>query len=119
MPNLGVQSYNAHNTTMTMHKDMVLFYKEIDKDEFVLEQFTGLLDKNGKEIYEGDILFAKEYWGDSGIVLWKEFCWYIDRFNSTSGEYLRSPFADKSFPWEVIGNIHENPELLDSEFKEK
>lgn len=73
------------------------------------EQFTGLRDKNGKEIYEGDGL--KDSTGIS-IVVWNQlfssFClrrkdWLFDHF---FGE------AVDSFDTEVIGNIHENPELL-------
>ena len=77
-------------------------------------QYTGLKDRNGKEIYEGDIL---EYnWGDkeSGavrslreIVEWKENMWTEEGFMTGFGEFWATPDQ-----YEVIGNIYENPELL-------
>lgn len=76
----------------------------------VLLQFTGLKDKNGKEIYEGDIIDyfpGKKY----GIIVWDNelagFCLNVDNLRFSWHE--NNPFiAD----YKIIGNIYENPELL-------
>ena len=70
-----------------------------------LMQYTGLKDKNGVEIYEGDICRYKNdgsYW--VGMVRYNH-CSYM--FSSDRGQNLIY-----TLDREVIGNIHENPELL-------
>ena len=74
-----------------------------------LMQYTGLLDKNGKEIYEGDIVKAGEnivliIWnkGFASFALAKTGWMYDHFFGEIDNERC-----------EVIGNIHENPELLE------
>ncbi len=62
-------------------------------------QFTGLLDKHGKEIYEGDIL-KNSYRAELTIVKWRDL----------EAQYSIGGYQKETV--EIIGNIYENPELL-------
>ena len=80
---------------------------ELNKE--TIGQYTGLKDKNGKEIYEGDIVYIIPE-DEKGIVKWDketvgyivEYCDIITNFDNWYGKDL-----------EVIGNIYDNPELLE------
>jgi hypothetical protein len=75
-----------------------------------LMQYTGLKDKNGKEIYEGDIVIH-HYFHETGTVIWQQ------SQSRYALEYLSDKKTQELFPidtamFEIIGNIYENPELL-------
>ena len=118
-----------------------------DFDSFEVMQYTGLKDKNGKEIYEGDIITyldnSHDYGGDGcgnrkGVCKFSEITGSFffkgddgdtrdymnlvrmqEQWSKESGQTASSPFRDgklvkSMLEIEVIGNIYENPELIDN-----
>lgn len=84
-------------------------------DEIELMQSTGLVDKNNKEIFDGDVLLtyddelAKVYWDD---VL---AGWFVDFIYETAELSEVADIQSSRSICKIIGNIYENPELLEEE----
>jgi uncharacterized phage protein (TIGR01671 family) len=77
----------------------------------VLMQFTGLKDKNWKEIYEGDVIRYHDYAGDDEEILVEDLASLFEKKGLREGEYAEDWSSENL---EVIGNIYENPELLET-----
>ena len=128
---LALNEVNGHNkgekvkiiNNIFDKKNGVAFWN-IDQNFDVLytRQFTGLKDKNGKEIYDGDILFGREEgngettaWTDVNlIVFFKDGSFKVREKNiddnSVWCDYLADGFTNE---YEIIGNIYENPEMIE------
>lgn len=93
------EASNKRGTCLITHKPNV-----------ILEQYTGLKDKNGKEIYEGDIV-VNTYYDDGEMykVLWVDDSVAFGMESLDDMELYKLPLESL----EVIGNIHDNPELLE------
>ena len=112
---LKFRAWDKKHKRMSLPADAEQIFGKIwvpfDVTEFDLMQYTGLKDKNGKEVYEGDILslpFRFEgdysYKPSIAVVEWDVYGWYVN--NRGECGYNET---------EVIGNIYENPELLAKE----
>jgi uncharacterized phage protein (TIGR01671 family) len=86
-----------------------------DNERFEFMQYTGLKDKNGKKIYEGDIIRVEEltYKGcEETLPENLEVQYYMDSFQFFRGdECLMGLYISYMKTGEIIGNIYENPEL--------
>lgn len=106
------------------YKEIVVMIDENDYEfgcgEYELMQYTGLKDKNGKEIYEGDIVRfeAIEWTGNDGDRV--EYQGVVEYSEKHIAFNFKIPIGLEAIPYEatnieIVGNIHENPELSEVE----
>jgi uncharacterized phage protein (TIGR01671 family) len=107
MSKVGAIDWNlACSEIITCNTQYEKLYNGYHEDfDFILMQYTGLKDKNGKEIYEGDVVKA-DYAGSHpfGEIVYDSGAFKVKIFDS--------PFFFYDCKVEVIGNIYENSELI-------
>ncbi|GAX04099.1 hypothetical protein IWT140_01736 [Secundilactobacillus pentosiphilus] len=117
------------------HDPFDCFGDALDNDDYVVEQYTEMKDLYGTEIYEGDIIQVQETMDNGRLVCLSAVAkvyydedygqWRCDggftgplseHANTASGSFINS-VSDDYMPnrCEVIGNIHENPELMEAD----
>lgn len=104
MRELKFRAWNGKGEEMHPTMDKETFWRDgnlLLADSRILMQYTGLKDKNGKGIYEGDIVETKDKFRAA----------YIFKEGSFGIEHL-DVFHVHSEDFEIIGNIYENPELV-------
>lgn len=88
----------------------------VSAEDLVLMQSTGLVDKNGKEIFEGDILCDEGIEQESEFVYvtvsYREGMWVCDQITDELCGY-GGALNEFNNDYSIIGNIYENPELLE------
>ena len=106
---VGLSSYD-HTSG---HTEYLGFDDILNSKRYEVEQCTGLKDENGKLIYEGDIL--KSAYTEKTYIVGREkhyACWSY-RYKNVGTTLSEGDIVN--YGLEVIGNIHENPELLEEE----
>lgn len=109
---------DAHDTVWGLvkyHDGKIAEYDEpcfgdfLNNERYVVEQFTGLKDMNGKDIYEGDLVRLADDLDNPYKVIFDKAKFEF------SGSRFCYDFGEAFMDYEVIGNVHTNPELLEED----
>ncbi len=110
---LGVRYLYFHNkeidelpTALSSEKMDILDVQDV----VIIMQYTGLKDKNGKEIYEGDIVRYNDKL--TGAIVWKYTGFVLELFNGEKSTIILWHDIDNRDNIEILGNIYDNPELI-------
>lgn len=103
----------------------IMEYNIVEVTPSTVGQYTGLTDRNGVKIFEGDIVHyqyepGEGYWNSNqnSVIKWESTGFYMEGIMGTNKKYTLSCGWLNSIPhnngglFEVIGNIHDNPELI-------
>ncbi|NSL95834.1 hypothetical protein HRJ40_10055 [Lactobacillus plantarum] len=115
--------YGAMQEMVYSRASHILALAETEPEKYIPEQFTGLTDVNGKEIYIGDIV---KVWSDVSEltmeptvneIVSEDLFGKPGVFLKPAGPHLFEPclYDSRSNQFEVIGNVHENAELLEED----
>lgn len=113
----------AHGNERKSLRDSIFVYdsetqsfNDYEINPSTLGQYTGLTDKNGKRIFDGDIVKAQDEIlgspfcdGMIGKVVYDEAAYFVEPKDPMNSQWL----YDECAVYEIIGNIHDNPELLE------
>lgn len=109
--------FNLKNINYIANIFNKFYSKNFDNMKFT--QYIGLKDVNGVEIYEGDIVKSMEFGGINFEIIWdNDNACFVGENNSIKGmgiclnETIKYPMYNLQFG-KIIGNIYENPELLE------
>lgn len=117
---VGKETYIITNPGLQWVDGVYMTYDEcIEVDPETVGDYTGLTDKNGREIFEGDILQCENEYGSYTTSIYCEentLCVdvsWLDNFDYTSIGFAESIWKKQNYEVEIIGNIYDNPELLE------
>ena len=107
----GFMFFELNNGCVHITNDDIESFDD-DRKNSPIEQYTGLKDRNGVEVYEGDVV---KYLTHTAHVFWSPQDFGFVHYNEVIGGYAGLSFFKGYKDFEVVGNIHQHPELLEGD----